>query len=92
MITKIAKLVRFDGFVQGVGFRYMAMNLARRYSVTGYVKNLSGGTVELYAEGPSEEVDDFIEAVRMEMNEYITHVEVQETNSSGEYTRFSVQY
>jgi acylphosphatase len=92
MITKVAKLVRFNGIVQGVGFRYTANTLAKRYAITGYVQNVPGGLVEIYAEGPQEEVDDFINAVREEMGEYITDVDIQETPISGEHTRFTVKY
>jgi acylphosphatase len=92
MITKVAKLVRFNGIVQGVGFRYTANTLAKHYAVTGYVQNISGGLVELYAEGTQEEVDDFINAVREEMGEYITDVDIQDTPISGEHTRFTVKY
>jgi acylphosphatase len=92
MITKIAKMVRFDGMVQGVGFRYIATTLAKRFTVTGYVKNMSGGSVELYAEGPQEDVDEFIEFVRKEMEEYITQMDVTDADPSGEYTRFMVKY
>jgi acylphosphatase len=92
MITKIAKLVRFDGIVQGVGFRYTANTLAKRYAVTGYVQNIAGGLVELYVEGPQDDVDEYIGAVREEMGEYITDVDIQETPLSGEHTRFTVRY
>lgn len=92
MITKVAKRVRFNGIVQGVGFRYTANTLAKRYAVTGYVQNISGGLVEIYVEGPQEDVDDFIHAVREEMGEYITDVDIQEAHTSGEHTRFTVKY
>ncbi len=92
MITKIAKIVRFDGLVQGVGFRFTANALAPRFNITGYIKNLSDGSVELYAEGSQEDVDSFIEAVREEMNEYIRSIDVQETSPSGRHSRFIVTY
>jgi acylphosphatase len=41
----------FSGRVQGVGFRYTAQSIARRHPVTGYVRNLPDGTVELVAQG-----------------------------------------
>ena len=44
----------FSGTVQGVGFRYTAERLARRYPLTGYVRNLPDGRVELLAEGEEE--------------------------------------
>jgi len=56
----IAKKALFTGRVQGVGFRYATKQLALGFEVTGTVKNLSDGRVELCVQGEQEEVDDFI--------------------------------
>ena len=48
--------VKFWGRVQGVGFRWNVKDVSSEYSVTGYVKNLSDGSVEMLAEGEQEEV------------------------------------
>ena len=54
MNTKIIrKHFFFKGRVQGVGFRYRAQNAASLYSVTGWVKNLYDGSVEMEAQGAS---------------------------------------
>jgi acylphosphatase len=50
----------FSGNVQGVGFRYTAQGIARKYPVTGYVRNLPDGRVELVAQGSKQEVEAFI--------------------------------
>jgi acylphosphatase len=47
--------VRFEGDVQGVGFRYVTRNLAIALGVAGGVENLPDGAVQLVAEG-SEDV------------------------------------
>ena len=47
----------FYGRVQGVGFRYQAMYAARNYELTGWVANLSDGTVEMEIQGPGELID-----------------------------------
>ena len=51
--------VIFAGRVQGVFFRATAEQLARDYSVTGYVRNRSDGTVHCVAEGEQQELDRF---------------------------------
>ncbi|YCM43249.1 acylphosphatase [Verrucomicrobiaceae bacterium 227] len=56
----IAQKIIFKGRVQGVGFRYSAKQLALGFDVTGTVKNLSDGSVELKIMGDREEVADFI--------------------------------
>lgn len=88
----IAKIVKFSGNVQGVGFRYTARSIAKQFSVTGYVMNLSDGQVEIYAEGELQEVDDFIRAIRAEMNNYITSCEIQSAIPSGRYKQFAVRF
>jgi acylphosphatase len=56
--------VFYEGRVQGVGFRWTAKNAAKEFEVTGHVKNLPDGRVELLAVGDSEEVELFLEAIR----------------------------
>ena len=52
------------GRVQGVGFRFFVREQAARYSLTGWVKNLPDGTVEILAEGEKDILEIFIERVR----------------------------
>ncbi len=59
----IAKKVWYEGRVQGVGFRFSVKELATGYDVTGSVRNLIDGRVELEAQGDAEEVDAFLAAV-----------------------------
>ncbi len=59
-----AMRVFYEGRVQGVGFRWTARNLAKEFDVTGTVKNLPDGRVELVAAGEAEEVNTFLDAMR----------------------------
>ena len=56
--------VFYSGHVQGVGFRYTVKSVARGFEVTGTVKNLADGRVELVAEGTREELEAFQQAIR----------------------------
>jgi acylphosphatase len=58
-----AKRVIFEGRVQGVGFRYTVMELARGFDVCGWVKNLPDGSVELQAMGEAGELEAFIREI-----------------------------
>ncbi|MFZ0334013.1 MAG: acylphosphatase [Candidatus Acidiferrales bacterium] len=49
--AKLAKLFYVAGLVQGVGYRYFAQRVSVRIGLTGYVKNLRDGRVEVYAIG-----------------------------------------
>ena len=41
----------YEGIVQGVGFRWKLMNIAKRHNLTGYVRNLDNGNVEVEIQG-----------------------------------------
>jgi acylphosphatase len=56
--------VLFSGRVQGVGFRYTVCRIAASFQVTGYVRNLMTGDVELVAEGFEQELVDFLRSIR----------------------------
>jgi acylphosphatase len=55
--------VFYEGNVQGVGFRWSVRNVAKGFDVTGSVRNLRDGRVELQAAGDEEEVRAFLEAI-----------------------------
>lgn len=55
--------VFYEGNVQGVGFRYTVRHLAKGFDVTGSVRNLPDGRVELLAAGEEDEVRAFLEAI-----------------------------
>ena len=72
----IARQVFYEGRVQGIGFRYTVRNIAKGFDVTGWVRNLTDGRVELQTSGEDEEVRAFLEAVReSELNSYIRKVD-----------------
>jgi acylphosphatase len=56
--------IYYSGRVQGVGFRATVKSLTHGYEVTGTVRNLPDGRVELMAEGERSELEAFQEAVR----------------------------
>lgn len=58
-----ARQTLFEGRVQGVGFRYSVKQIAKGFDVTGWVKNLPDGRVELVAIGEENEVSAFLEAI-----------------------------
>lgn len=58
--TKIRKHIIFYGRVQGVGFRYYTVQKANQLGLTGWVKNLYDGSVEMEVEGQEELIDQLI--------------------------------
>ena len=51
-----ARQYTITGYVQGVGYRWHTMRHARSLGLTGWVRNLGDGSVEVWAEGPDEEL------------------------------------
>lgn len=82
----------FTGTVQGVGFRFTAERLARRFLAAGYVKNLANGKVELVAEGEEASLREFLAGIRTAFKDYIREVDSQWSESSGEFSGFGVKF
>jgi len=85
--------VSYSGRVQGVGFRYTAHRLAQGYAVTGFVRNLSDGRVELVADGEPDTLDAFLAAVGAEMGDKI-HSAWTDREAAGDppFEDFSIRY
>ena len=83
----------FTGRVQGVGFRFMVCRIAERVSVTGFVRNLSNGEVEVVAEGTEPDLSDFIYDIRnSQLKRYIVQDRVTWKTATGEFDRFGVSF
>jgi len=84
---------RFEGRVQGVGFRYTAIMLAARLGgITGYVTNMMNGDVEMVAEGPEERLLELLQQIqRSHLGRFITRLDQHWTSAKGEFTNFDVR-
>lgn len=56
----VRKHILFFGRVQGVGFRYYSVNMATHLGLTGWVRNLYDGSVEMEVQGSEEDIDKLI--------------------------------
>ncbi len=59
----ISLQVLYEGRVQGVGFRFTVRHVAKGFDVTGWVRNLPDGRVELQVTGRADEVRAFLDQV-----------------------------
>jgi acylphosphatase len=84
--------VFYAGRVQGVGFRYTVRSLAGRFDVTGFVRNLPDGRVQLVVEGAAEEIEGFVDAIRAEMRYYIGNVQETVRPESGRFPSFEIRH
>jgi acylphosphatase len=85
------KRVHYSGRVQGVGFRYTVRNLAKGFPVTGFVRNLNDGRVELVVEGQSSDIEAFLQAITQRMAEYILDTSIQDESVEG-HQGFDIRY
>lgn len=63
-MTRTRVTVKIEGRVQGVGFRHFTYKTALRLKLTGWVRNLPDGAVEAVAEGPQEQVEEWLTALK----------------------------
>ena len=87
----IRKTIHFIGNVQGVGFRYTTCSVAGGYDVSGFVRNLRGGSVELVAEGNAAEVKRFLDTLRTRMEGHIDREEIADAPATGEFAGFGIR-
>lgn len=84
--------VLYSGHVQGIGFRYTAHRIARGFDVTGFVRNLDDGRVELVVEGEASEIDAALEEIADRMGQYIGKTLATSGAATGEFTRFDISH
>ena len=83
--------VFYSGRVQGVGFRYSARSVANGFEVTGVVRNLTDGRVELIAEGSGDELQAFRQAIReSELEHFIQNEDVSWGEAKNEFRGFEI--
>ena len=87
-----ARHVIFIGRVQGVGFRFTAHRMAQRHQLTGFVRNLPDGTVEMLAQGPAQDIDDCIWDIKEYFGDYLRETRVQEIPTDPKYKDFRITF
>jgi acylphosphatase len=83
--------VFFTGHVQGVGFRYATLQVAREFEVSGFAANLLDGRVQVEAEGAESEVRAFVEAVGERMHGFIRKTERKSSRKTPEHRGFIIK-
>jgi len=82
-----------QGVVQGVGYRFFAIQKARDYGLTGYVQNLQDGSVLVVAEGEKGLLNDFINELKIGPRAAkVTKVDVKFSEKEKGFKNFSVKF
>ena len=90
---KKAFLLTVKGRVQGVGYRWFANERAKELAISGYVKNLWNGDVEVFAEGEEASLERFI--IDLKQGPSFSHVQEvlsKEYPYEAKYEQFSVKF
>jgi len=83
--------ILYSGRVQGVGFRFTVKRLTRGFDVTGTVRNLADGRVELVVEGDRSELEEFRKAIQdSEVGHFIRQEEVGWSKVEDEFSGFEI--
>jgi acylphosphatase len=83
---------RYEGRVQGVGFRATARATADRHHVTGWVRNEQDGSVRLEAQGPRQAVEGFLADLRGQMGQFIRHSQAAAVPVNEGESGFDIRY
>lgn len=85
--------VDYSGYVQGVGFRWFVSQNARRLGLTGFVRNLDNGHVQVEVQGAPEAIDHFLARLQVG-NGYsqITHTDIREIDVRTGEREFTVAF
>jgi acylphosphatase len=75
-----------------VGFRFTARRAADRHQLTGYVRNMPNGSVEMLAQGRPEEVDDCIQNIKEYFSGYIRETSIREVPLDPKYSDFQITF
>ena len=81
-----------EGRVQGVGYRMSAQIAAQKIGVTGWVRNLRSGQVEMVAEGEPAQLERLLEWAWQGPNfAQITDISLEKITATGEFTQFEIR-
>lgn len=83
--------IYFTGHVQGVGFRYTTLQVAKEFEVAGFVRNLFDGRVQVECEGRKGEIDAFVSAINDAMPGHVRNIERQTARRVPQFRGFEIR-
>jgi len=92
MLMKKRAHVYYSGHVQGVGFRYTTRRIAGQLGLSGWVRNLPDGQVEMVAEADEETMRKALEAIKNAFQEYIEDAKISWRDATEEFSGFDIVF
>jgi acylphosphatase len=91
-VKQVAKHIIFVGHVQGVGFRFTAYRVASRHRLTGFVRNLPDGTVEMLAQGSADDIEECIQDIQDSFGGYIRDTKIEDIPPDPNHREFRITF
>ncbi|MCK4914122.1 MAG: acylphosphatase [Planctomycetes bacterium] len=91
-MEQIARHIIFVGRVQGIGFRFTAFDAANRHRLTGMVRNLSDGTVEMFAQGFEKDIKNCVADIKKSYSKNIREIKIEEAVVNPRYEDFKITF
>ena len=91
-MSQVSRHIIFTGRVQGVGFRFTARNIASRCRLTGIVRNLADGSVEMIAQGHSDDIEGCLRDIQESMEGFIRETKIREIPFEAGYENFRITF
>jgi acylphosphatase len=82
----------YHGRVQGVGFRFTCQRIAADNNITGWVKNLHDGGVQVIAEGDQADLKKFFNELKDSMARYVSSDNIQWLDFQKEFKGFNIRF
>ena len=84
--------IHFFGRVQGVGFRYTCKETSQRHHVSGWVKNLPDGSVEMVVEGQASSIRSYIDDVCHCTYGRVDDRQIVKSDGTGEFEGMQIRH
>lgn len=91
-MTAERREICYQGQVQGVGFRFTVSRIAQHFAVTGFVRNLPDGRVQVACEGAPAELDAFLRETENRMRMFIQDSQEDRRPATNEFDAFEIRH
>lgn len=82
-----------QGLVQGVGYRFFTVEMAKQYNIKGYARNLPDGNVEVIAEGDEGMINDFIKRLKVgPSSARVTGIDIKWDDTDFGFDTFDIRF